>query len=144
MNLDQLIADFQKGDEKAFSQLYQLYSKNILGVILNIVRDDAIAQDVTQEVFLKVWNNAGSYSPSKGRFFTWILNIARNAAIDKIRSKDFKTHSKNLDSQNFVDILVENNKLESQINAIGLQKFIDRLASNCIQLIELLYFRGLN
>ena len=60
------------------------------GVIYNIVRDSDVAEEVMQDVFIKAWQNASSYSSEKGRFFTWILNIARNAAIDKTRSKAFK------------------------------------------------------
>ena len=142
MDLDKLISDFQGGDERAFSSLYSMYNENIHGVVYNIVRNDAIAQDVTQEVFVKVWNNSASYNPGKGRFFTWILNIARNAAIDKIRSKDFRTHSKNLDATIFVDILEAQSSAQGKINAIGLDKFVKKLTDRCINLIEILYFKG--
>ena len=142
MDLDKLISDFQKDDQRAFAKLYDMYSESIHGVIFNIVRDHAIAQDVTQEVFVKVWDNRSTYSSAKGRFFTWILNISRNAAIDKIRSKDFKTHSKNLDAQIFVDILEGHNTATGRINAIGLDKFISKLADTCVKLIEILYFKG--
>ncbi len=49
-----------------------------------------MAQEVTNDVFVKIWNNSETYDESKGRFFTWVLNIARNAAIDVLRSKSFK------------------------------------------------------
>ena len=142
MQEEELILNFQKKNVKAFETIYQMYHKNILGVVLNIVRDSAIAEEVTQDIFIKAWNNASSYSPKKGRFFTWLLNIARNASIDKVRSKDFKNNSKNLDTQIFVDILGTHDNLNSETDAIGLRNFVNQLADTCKKIIELLYFKG--
>lgn len=142
MNIDILVQKFKEKDVHAFETLYEMYYKNILGVVYNIVRDEAIAEEVTQDVFIKAWNNAHSYSKKKERFFTWMLNIARNAAIDKTRSKAFNQQSKNLDAQIFVDILEDQVNLDSQTDAIGIKSFVSKLADTCKKLIELLYFKG--
>lgn len=142
MQQDQLIAELQAGNEKAFERIYQLYSESIFGIIFSITRDQKISEELLQDVFLKIWQNAKSYNSSKGRFFTWILNIARNAAIDKIRSKNFKNRKLNLKSENFVDILEEKNNFSAKIDAIGLKKYIDLLEPACIKLIDLLFFKG--
>ncbi len=142
MEINQLLNRFKQKDVLAFEQLYEMYYKNILGVVFNIVRDNDIAEEVTQDVFMKAWNNATSYNSEKGRFFTWILNIARNAAIDKTRSKDFNKKSKNLDAEIFVDILQDNVNLDSRTNTIGIKEFVNKLADTCKKLIELLYFKG--
>ncbi|RIA10159.1 RNA polymerase sigma-70 factor (ECF subfamily) [Flavobacteriaceae bacterium MAR_2010_72] len=142
MQLDTLVSQFQKKDEKAFEALYNMYSASMQGVIYNIVRDQDIAEEVMQDVFIKAWNNSASYAPEKGRFFTWILNIARNAAIDKTRSKAFKNSRKNLDAEYFVDILQTSESLEDTTDAIGIKKFVSKLAKKCIKVIELLYFKG--
>jgi RNA polymerase sigma-70 factor (ECF subfamily) len=119
-----------------------MYHKNVSGIVFNIVRDQEVAEEITQDVFIKAWNNSASYSVKKGRFFTWILNIARNAAIDKTRSKEFNKKSKNLDAQIFVDILEDQVNLDSQTDTIGLKAFVGKLADTCKKLIELLYFKG--
>jgi RNA polymerase sigma-70 factor (ECF subfamily) len=142
MDLEILVQKFQQKDVYAFESLYGMYYKNISGIVYNIVRDHEIAEEVTQDVFMKAWNNASSYSKKKGRFFTWLLNIARNAAIDKTRSKDFNKQSKNLDAQIFVDILEDQVNLDSRTDTIGIRKFVDKLAETCKKLIELLYFKG--
>lgn len=142
MQLEQLVSKFQNKDEKAFEALYQMYSDSMLGVIYNIVRDHDLAQDVMQEVFIKAWHSADSYSPQKGRFFTWLINISRNAAIDKIRSKSFKNSDKNLNSDYFVDIIQDADSLDDKTDAIGIKKFVSKLAKKCIEVIELLYFKG--
>ena len=142
MQLETLILQFQKKDEKAFESLYNMYCDSMHGVIYNIVRDKDIADEITQDVFIKAWNNSSNYSVKKGRFFTWLLNIARNAAIDKTRSKSFKNSRKNLDAEFFVDILETSENLNDKIDAIGIQKFVSKLAKKCIEVIELLYFKG--
>lgn len=75
-------------------------------------------------------------------FFTWILNIARNAAIDKTRSKSFKNSSKNLNADYFVDILPTQDNLNDITDAIGIAKFVEKLAENCKKVINLIYFKG--
>jgi RNA polymerase sigma factor (sigma-70 family) len=142
MDLDQLVRDFQKQDERAFEKLYHMYSNSMHGVIYNIVRDHEIAEEVMQDVFIKAWHKADSYNSSKGRFFTWILNIARNAAIDKTRSKAYKNSGKNLNAEFFVDILETADSLNDKVDAIGIEKYVKALGEKCKKIIEYLYFKG--
>ena len=142
MDSELLILQFQQKDMSAFEKLYNMYCNSIHGVVNNIVRNEDIAQEITQDVFIKAWNNASSYSPKKGRFFTWLLNIARNAAIDHTRSKSFKTSKQNLDAQFFVDIIATNENLNEKTNAIGLRKYVEKLTEKCKVIIEYLYFKG--
>ena len=142
MELDLLVANFQKKDEKAFEKLYNMYSDSMHGVIYNIVRNHEIAEEVMQDVFIKAWHKADSYNSSKGRFFTWILNIARNAAIDKTRSKAYKNSGKNLNAEFFVDILETSENLNDKMDAIGIGKYVKELGEKCKKIIEYLYFKG--
>ncbi|MBZ0327275.1 MAG: sigma-70 family RNA polymerase sigma factor [Altibacter sp.] len=139
---DALILKMQNKNEIAFSRIYAMYSDATYGIIHSIVLDEAISQEVLQDVFIKVWNNSGSYDSKKGRFFTWLLNIARNAAIDKTRSKAYKNSKKNLSTTNFVDILATSDSLNQKVNAIGIQKFVAALKPACIKIIDLLFFKG--
>ena len=95
-----------------------------------------------QEVFVKIWKNIDSYNTSKGRLYTWMLNIARNSSIDKLRSKNFNNNQKNLSADNFVHLLDDNAKTINKIDAIGIKEFIKKLKPKCIQLIDLLFFKG--
>lgn len=142
VDLDTLVKRFQQKDIKAFEELYLMYSKSMQGVVYNIVRDSKISEELMQDVFIKAWNNAASYSPSKGRFFTWILNIARNTAIDKTRSKAFKQSKQNLNTDFFVDIIASNDDLDSKTNTIGIRKYVTQLSEKCKTIIEFLYFKG--
>lgn len=142
MELELLVQRFQKKDIIAFEKLYDMYSENIRGVINTIVRDRDLAEELAQDVFVKIWNNSGSYNPSKGRFFTWILNIARNAAIDKVRSKSFKNQKKNLPADYFVSILEQPDPEAQTLDTTGLKKLLSNLKTKCVQIIEMLYFKG--
>lgn len=142
MELEVLIKRFQKKDVLAFERLYQMYSENICGAINTIVRNGDLAEEICQDVFVKIWNNSENYNPAKGRFFTWVLHIARNAAIDEIRSKPYKENKKNLSTDYFVDILEDKEDVHSKIDIIGLKKLLGTLNEKCVQIIDLLYFKG--
>ena len=77
-------------DNQAFSYLYDNYAGALYGVVKQIVTDAETGNDVLQEVFVSIWRKIDSYDETKGRLFTWMLNIARNAAIDKTRSKNYQ------------------------------------------------------
>ncbi|MEM9076142.1 MAG: sigma-70 family RNA polymerase sigma factor [Bacteroidota bacterium] len=142
MDLELLIQKFQKKDTAAFEKLYQMYAENICGIINVILKDPERSQEICQDVFVKIWNNADSYNASKGRFFTWILNIARNAAIDELRSKSNKEQKQNLNIDYFVGILEGTEEMESKVDLIGVNKLLDGLKELCREIISLLYFKG--
>lgn len=142
MHTDLLIEKFRQKDAKAFETLYNMYHESIHGVVYNIVRDSAISDELMQDVFIKAWKSAESYSTKKGRFFTWILNIARNTAIDKLRSKSYKQSKQNLNSDFFVDIITSNEDLDAKTDAIGIAKYVKQLGEKCKTIIEYLYFKG--
>jgi len=129
-------------NSQSFSYLYDHYSGALYSVILQIVSHQELANDVLQEVFINIWRKIESYDSSKGRLFTWMLNIARNAAIDSIRSKSYQNTRKNLE---FPD--AENSNLAGQmtqlnVDHIGLKKVLEKLKSDLRILIELSYFNG--
>lgn len=142
MQPDGLIAEFQNKNHKAFERIYERYSESTFGVIYSITRDKAISEEVLQDVFIKIWDNAEAYDDEKGRFFTWVLNIARNAAIDQTRSRAFKDKKKNLTADYFVNILEEKDSFSDSVDAIGIKKYISILKPYCKKIIDLLYFRG--
>ena len=142
MSQEELLVLIYKKDERAFTYLYDMYSKSLFSVINVLIKNREEAEDVLQDVFVKIWKNIDSYHESKGRFYTWILNIARNTSIDKLRSKNFNNNQKNLSSDNFVNYFEDSSKLADKVDTIGLQEFVKRLKPKCIQIIDLLFFKG--
>ena len=142
MTQEELLPLLIRKEERAFTQLYDMYSKSLFSIITNLIKDREEAEDVLQEVFIKIWKNIDTYNQSKGRLYTWMLNITRNTAIDKLRSKGYNNSQKNLSSDNFVNLLDDSNKLTHLIDSIGLRDFVKKLKPKCIQLIDLLFFKG--
>jgi RNA polymerase sigma-70 factor (ECF subfamily) len=86
-DLEQLLLGVASGDRAAFARLYAATSAKLFGIVLRICRERAIAEDVLQEAFVRVWRNASRYEAASGRPVTWMAAIARNAAIDAIRQR---------------------------------------------------------
>ena len=89
---EELIALLKERNVHSFNYLYDNYSAALYGVIVRIVifKDDA--DEVLQDVFVKIWNSSAQYDAAKGTLYTWMLNIARNSAIDKLKSKNFQNN----------------------------------------------------
>ena len=134
----ELVASLRKKDEEAFSYLYEHYSGALYGIIKQIVGDIELSNDVLQETFLNIWRRTDSYDESRGRLFTWLLNIARNAAIDKIRSRGFQQAQRQIP----LDGEVIQPSVRPEIDDYGLKKLIFKLKDEQRLLIDLSYFQG--
>jgi RNA polymerase sigma-70 factor (ECF subfamily) len=80
-----LLAGLAAGEAGAAAAFVRRYQARVYGLVITIVRDPGTAEDVAQETFVRAWRNAGTYDPRRGRVATWLLTIARNAAIDAMR-----------------------------------------------------------
>ncbi len=83
---EELLARVAQGDQKAFSALYDEVAPRVFGLVRRLLVDHAQSEEVTQEIFLEIWTNAGRYEPSKGGATTWILTMAHRRAVDRIRA----------------------------------------------------------
>lgn len=117
-----------------------MYSSTLFGTISLMIKGDE-ANDILQEVMIKIWNSPGQYDPGKGRLFTWMLNITRNYTIDVIRSKRFKNQLKNTDIteiENFEAL----KRTDYNPNVIGIKDLIKRLNPDQQKILEVIYFKG--
>ncbi|MGQ7843047.1 sigma-70 family RNA polymerase sigma factor [Granulosicoccus sp. 3-233] len=85
--LDGLISACADGIESAFEQLYKATSSQLYGVLLRILKTEALAEEALQDTYIKVWNNADRYRNDKSAPRTWLVSIARNHAIDVLRKR---------------------------------------------------------
>jgi RNA polymerase sigma-70 factor (ECF subfamily) len=82
-----LIAGYAIGDEPAATAFVRRFQSPVYGLAFAVTRDSGLAEDVSQEAFVRAWRAAGNYDPRRGSVLTWLLTITRNAAIDAIRTK---------------------------------------------------------
>lgn len=136
----ELVALLQQREQSAFSYLYDNYSAALYGIIVAIVPDRELANDVLQEVFVKIWRQATSYNAEKGRLFTWMMNIARNASIDMLRSKNYQSSQQNRELTETV--YEKGGSIATNIEYIGLRKIVHSLKEEYKVLVELSYFQG--
>lgn len=137
----QNVANLQSGDHGALEIIYDNYSPALYGLCLKIVKDEAIAQDILQEAFVKIWSKVNTYDNNKGSFFTWMLNITRNLAIDNYRKITRHQTISIQNNEKSVHIL-KDDKMDIPIHHIGLKDLINGLPDEQVEMIEYLYFKG--
>jgi RNA polymerase sigma-70 factor, ECF subfamily len=137
-----IVALLQHGEEKAIRIIYDNYGDALYGLLCKILKDDIKAEDALQISLVKIWKNGKTYDSSKGRLFTWMLNITRNTALDMLRSKENKNSLQNRNVDDVVNLLDYTNNNNLNIDAIGLKKVISELPADQQQIIELMYFKG--
>jgi RNA polymerase sigma factor (sigma-70 family) len=139
---EDLVKALRARQELGARALYDMYAASLHGIVFRLVQDDELAEDLLQDVFVKIWNSFSQYDESKGRLFTWMVNIARNIAVDKLRSKDFRNNSMNQD----IDLSV--NAVDEQLNTgfnpeiLGVKEMVNRLQPDAKNVLDLVYFKG--
>lgn len=141
----ELLVLIAAGSEDAFLELYERVAAQVLGVIRRCLRDIAQSEEVTQEVFLEVWQSAGRYDPARGQAIAWILTIAHRRAVDRVRAsqasraRDIRVGIRNFETlhdhvSESVEISVEHAKVaRAMLTLTALQK----------EAIDLAYLDGL-
>ncbi|MCU0348953.1 MAG: sigma-70 family RNA polymerase sigma factor [Saprospiraceae bacterium] len=140
MTETEIIAALKLGDKNALGEVYDRYSAALYGVVLRIVQSPEVAEEVVQDVFLKIFRNIGSFDENKGRFSTWVINVARNAAIDATRTSEFKNRQKT-DQFDFV-VYRESHPATNNVDTIGLRELVNKLDEKHRKVIDLAYFQG--
>lgn len=128
-------------EKEAISLIYANYSDALFGIISRIIPDPEVSSEVLQDTFLKIWKNSLKYDVTKGKLFTWMAQIARNSAIDTLRSGKYQRSSKTDELPVFV---YDNVDLSENMNVedSGLRKQINALDQKHKEVIHLLYFMG--
>jgi len=129
--------------DRDFSKLYNIFSAPLFGLIINWVRDNGVAENLLQDVFVKAWRSRELYDAEKGKVFTWLYNIARHTCIDYLRSKAYKKRKASFLSEDMSLLLPGVNPGNTTPDTIGLRKLVSSLRKEEQEVIELMYFKGL-
>jgi len=139
-----LVAELQRRDANAMAELYDRYGRLAYALILRIVRDVGIAGDLVQETFIRVWNRVQFFDAQKGSVGPWLLAIARNRAIDYVRS----VRSRDRNTVAFDEAEADHGLLSTEAvafdNARRVRAAMRKLVPHHLRVIELAYFEGLS
>lgn len=136
------MARIKSRDQEAFEYLYDHYSGALYGVILRILKNEAVAEEVLHDSFLKIWDKIDQYDVSRGKLFTWIINLARHMAIDKVRSKEIGKGNKTSSLDSLVHTIDLQDNVEQKTDSIGLKEVLKVLTTEQQFVVEFLYFKG--
>ncbi|MEX1192439.1 MAG: RNA polymerase sigma factor [Brumimicrobium sp.] len=137
----EFITKLKKGDKNSFNLLYTNYSSALYGVIYRMLQKEDAAADVMQETFVKIWKKMDSFDDKKGRLYTWMLNIARNTAIDKLRK--LKREGR-VEIQTFESFVSSSTVHQTSMNVdhLGVKEVVEQLDEEYKTIIDYLYFGG--
>jgi RNA polymerase sigma-70 factor, ECF subfamily len=142
--LNDLIGMVAEGDQGAFSELYDRSSGRVLGLVRRLLKDLAQSEEVTQEIFLEIWQNAKRYDPARGSATTWILTMAHRRAVDRIRSsqstrdRDARIGLRDLETE--YDSVSESVEIRVEHERVG--QALQRLTQLQRQAVTLSYYGG--
>jgi RNA polymerase sigma-70 factor (ECF subfamily) len=141
---EELLARVALGDQSAFGELYDQIAPRVLGLVKRLLVDHSQSEEVTQEIFLEIWQSATRYEPTRGGASTWILTMAHRRAVDRIRSsqagRDRDTKIGIRDLAVAYDHVAET--VEVRIEHERVEKAMTRLTQLQRQAVSLAYYGG--
>jgi RNA polymerase sigma-70 factor, ECF subfamily len=142
-----LVRRLKAHEPKAMADLYKRCGRLAYTVILRIVRNTGVAEDLTQETFLRIWNRVGSFDAERGALTPWVVTVARNRAIDHVRSQDGRMEATAVDLDRLerpgLFVGLDANALSID-RARRLKSALEKLNANQRTVIELAYYEGMS
>ncbi|HLY17860.1 MAG TPA: sigma-70 family RNA polymerase sigma factor [Bryobacteraceae bacterium] len=142
----ELVRRLQRRDPRAMADLYDRYGRLVYAVILRVVRDGGTAEDLVQETFLRVWNRVQGFDADRGGLGAWLLAVARNRAIDYLRSAAGRMQNATelQDTEHPALFLDMEKELLNSDRVRRVKGALEKLSANQRTVIELAYFEGLS
>lgn len=140
-----LVQMVRSKSEKGFNILYDNYCGALYGILMKFVQRTDVADDLLQEIFLKIWKNIDGFDPEKGTLFTWMLNIARNQAIDYLRSSCHRQQLLHVNTDLFTlhkDYIASNISSSSLLEQKDIKNKVLQLDTKYATVIDLIFFYG--
>lgn len=147
---DEILTRVGRGDEDGLSLLYDRYARVVYSLVLRMVQNRQVAEELTQEVFVRVWQQAGAFQKERGRFTSWMFGIAHNLAIDELRRRKARPHQVYDDpgaARSMLDVTDVTSAPEDQaLNGIRREYVVEALSQlpeSQREVLELSYFEGM-
>jgi RNA polymerase sigma factor (sigma-70 family) len=143
IDLKELLDSAAKGDRTAFQALYRKTAPKLFAIVLRIVRDRAAAEDVLQDTYVRIWQNAATYSSSAGEPLGWLASIARNRAIDVLRKKNPVLIGRDEEGADWLDkIMAPHDQEENLIALDALRHCLQQIEAPARDCVLLAYYDG--
>jgi RNA polymerase sigma-70 factor (ECF subfamily) len=144
-NDQQLMTRVTQGDEQAFLSVYDLYSGRVYALAVHMLHDNMLAEEITQDTFLKLWSRARQYLVERGPLVFWLLSITRNAVLDRLRMENRRPQlSDSVDPEDKWDFIPDHATLSEESRWRSLHFAVQALPQDQRKVIELAYFQGLS
>ena len=144
-DLVRLLSRIADGDHASFIDLYDATSAKLYGVILRILKRRDLADEIMQDVYLKIWRNAGDFDAARASPITWMATIARNRALDDVRRKQHQSIEDTPSASEVVDPQpLASDDIELAEDLARLERCLDALGEEKKTLIKLAYLEGLS
>ncbi|MCX4821896.1 sigma-70 family RNA polymerase sigma factor [Streptomyces sp. NBC_01142] len=144
-DLQELLGLVARGDQEAFSRVYDTVCGQVLGLVRTVLRDPAQSEEVTQEVLIEIWRSAARFQPTRGSAMAWILTLAHRRAVDRVRSAQAATDRERraalLEQIPAYDEVVE--QVEASLEREQVRRCLRTLTELQRQSVTLAYYRGL-
>ncbi|HZT05538.1 MAG TPA: sigma-70 family RNA polymerase sigma factor [Chloroflexota bacterium] len=141
-----LVALVSDGDSDALDQIYRRHARPVYSLVLHIVRDPTMAEDVTQEVFLKLWRQSDAYNPERGALGSWLLSVAHNRAIDLLRRRrvreEYPLPEEHAFNSMVADVADPSDAAGSAEVAASVRRALQQIPESQRQAIEMAFFQG--
>lgn len=137
-----LVTGLGTGDKKFLEALYDMYCGSLFGIINRIIKEEEIAEDVLQDTFVRIWQSFTLYDASKGRLFTWMSNLARNLALDKLKSKSYRNNNLNDKLGDLQTTVDDQFHIKNNPETIGVREIVMKLKPEYKSIIDLVYYKG--
>ncbi|MEZ4504904.1 MAG: sigma-70 family RNA polymerase sigma factor [Thermomicrobiales bacterium] len=144
-----LISLVTQGDQDALAALYERYSRAVYSFSLRIVGDAQVAEEILQEVFVRAWQQGGSFQSSRGTLITWLLSITHNLSIDEVRRRKRRPQKAESEQPESILATLPDDGLEVEEEVwlsslrVSIQDALQQLPAAQREAIELAYFQGL-
>lgn len=138
----QLISGLKLRDQKSYSLLYKRYAPALLGIIRRRIKCPVQAEDILQEVFIKISKNIDTYDPSKGKLFTWLARITNNTTLDQVRSRYSRDSCQTDDIDDKICSISVYHHYSLPTDSIGIKDLINTLDPLQRSIIDLVYYKG--
>ena len=134
-----------RGDERAFLTLYDRFASHVYSLTLRILGDSMLAEEVTQDNFLKLWSCARQFIPNRGELISWLLAIAHRTALDRLRLENRRVPASNAhDPQETWSVLPDENTMDTDARWRSLHFAVQALPIEQRQVIDLAYYKGMS